>query len=217
MRPGARAVAAGLAVVACCALLAGCVAGGAADDVEDAVAVPSTSAALVPTPSAAVFEAVDGGAREGAAGEVVIGDQERVEAYVVAEGDKLVAVAERFGVDVTELTKANGARHDYNDGELHVGEFVLFREQGAAAGPVYRPALVDSGVREHAAGDVVVDEGGAIVKYVVAEGDLGVEIGLRLGTEARRIFHDSGEFEGQNILDWGQIYPGEVLRFTVVP
>jgi hypothetical protein len=72
-------------------------------------------------------------------------------------------------------------------------------------------------VREHADGEVVVDKGGAIVKYVVAEGDRGDEIGLRLGTEARQIFHDSGEFEGQNILNWGQIYPGGVLRFSAQP
>ncbi|WP_291038563.1 LysM peptidoglycan-binding domain-containing protein [Herbiconiux sp.] len=218
MKSWERSVAWGFAAAVCCSLLSGCVGEVAAGGAGDVVATDSASAGPLATPSAAAgFEPVDGGAREGAGGEAVLGDQERVEAYLVAKGDKLVAIAERFGVDVTELTKANGVRHDYNDGELHPGEYVLFREQGAAAGPVYRPPLVDSGVREHAAGEVVVDEGGAIVKYVVAEGDRGDEIGLRLGTEARQIFHDSGEFEGQNILNWGQIYPGDVLRFTAQP
>ncbi|WP_291055381.1 hypothetical protein [Herbiconiux sp.] len=75
------------------------------------------------------------------------------------------------------------------------------------------PPLVDTGVREHATGQVVLDDAGQIVKYVVAEGDRGDEIGLRLGTEATQIYHDAGEFEGRNILNWGQIHPGDVLRF----
>lgn len=76
------------------------------------------------------------------------------------------------------------------------------------------PPLADTGAREHATGQVVLDDAGQIAKYVVADGDRGDEIGLRLGTEATQIYHDAGEFEGRNILNWGQIHPGDVLRFV---
>ncbi|WP_291036590.1 hypothetical protein [Herbiconiux sp.] len=111
-------------------------------------------------------------------------------------------------------TRSRSAR---DDGELHPGEYVLFRQAGAEAAPVYSPPLVATGPREHATGQVILNDDGQIVKYVVAEGDRGDEIGLRLGTSAKQIHHDAGEFEGQNILNWGQIYPGDVLRFEALP
>jgi hypothetical protein len=37
--------------------------------------------------------------------------------------------------------------------------------------------------------------------------------GLHHHSPSGAIYHDDGEFEGRNVLNWGQIYPGDVLRF----
>lgn len=189
--------------------LAGCTTGGTDDGPRPTASGTVSQGTTLALPAATSASGpADSGPREGARGDAIVSDD--LEAYLVADGDELGSIAERFGVDVSELTHSGGT--SLGADELAAGDYVFFTREHGDAAPS-SPALADSGARDHATGEAIVDADGVVVKYVVAEDDRGDEIGLRFGTIAKQIYYDEGDFEGRNILNWSQIHPGDVLRF----
>jgi DNA-binding CsgD family transcriptional regulator len=193
--------------------LSGCTSAGA-PPIATPTQVAPAPAPTTPTaaPLAGSDALSDRGSQPGASGDV-IAEQDEIQAYLVAAGDTLTDIAARFGVSIDQLLKPNGTPYSSSSTGVMPGDLVTFPETGQPYSPPI--VLVDTGPREHAQGEAVLDDSGAIVKYIVAEGDRGDEIGLRFGTDAKRIYHDDGDYEGRNILNWlPTLYPGDVLRFV---
>ncbi|WP_066039156.1 hypothetical protein [Herbiconiux solani] len=160
----------------------------------------------------------DLGPRPGATGQVLADGGGEITTYLPATGDTLSAIAARFAVDAGDLLRQDGTHFAETGTPVTPNDLVLFedaRASGSGGSGGSAAALVDGGPREHAQGEAILDASGALIRYVIADGDRGDEIGQRFGTDARHIYHDSGDFEGRDILAWGPtLQPGDVVRFV---
>ncbi|UFS60816.1 LysM peptidoglycan-binding domain-containing protein [Subtercola endophyticus] len=107
----------------------------ATESAAAAAAAPSTSApapspAPVPAPvesTDSTFRPVDSGSRTGASGSTSSDSTGTTGRYVVADGDTLIDISFRFGVDVTELVGASDTRYDYGSSSIQPGDVITFK------------------------------------------------------------------------------------------
>lgn len=176
---------------------------------------PTEASASSPAPAADAGSGIaDLGPRPGATGQVLADGDGEITTYLPAAGDTLSAIAARFAVDANDLLRQDGTHFAETGTPVTPNDLVLFEDAPATDSGGSTATLIDHGPREHAQGEAILDASGAVVRYVIADGDRGDEIGQRFGTDARHIYHDSGDFEGRDIRTWGPaLQPGDVVRF----
>ncbi|MCU1480130.1 MAG: hypothetical protein JWQ19_916 [Subtercola sp.] len=96
--------------------------------VGQASSSPADLAAPTPTASSsAIFLPVDSGPQPAANGTVTVDSSGKPESYIVAEGDAVSAIADRFGIFVYGLTQPDGSRLTYDKTLIETGETLTFK------------------------------------------------------------------------------------------